>query len=339
MNGTAGTVPRTMTAWCQDRYGGPEAVTEETVDTPTVGREEVVLRIRATSLNAADRHVMRGDPLLLRAAFGLRRPRAATRGMDVAATVVATGPDVTALTVGDEVMGELSGGGGLAQYAVSAAGRLVPRPAGLDPLTAATLPLAGGTAWQALELASVAAGERVLVVGASGGVGTFAVQLAALRGAEVWALCGARSQELVTGLGAKRTFDYRETDAAALPPSSFDAIVDIAGENRLRTLKALLRPGGTVVMVGGEGGRVLGPLGRMLRAVFVSLGGRGRSIRPLAAVAKPEVTRELAALAASGRIRPVIEHAFGFSEADAALARIDAGRTVGKVVVQVHMAE
>jgi NADPH:quinone reductase-like Zn-dependent oxidoreductase len=328
------TLTGTMTAWRQESYGGPETTSAQTVAIPAPVDGEVLLRVRATGLNAADRHVLRGDPLLLRAAFGLRRPRTATRGMDVAGTVVAVGPAVTALSIGDEVMGELPAGGGLAQYALSPAARLIARPPGLDPLVAAAIPLAGGTAWQALELARVADGRRVLVIGASGGVGTFAVQLAALRGAEVWALCGARSQELVAGLGAQRTFDYRVTDAAALPRGSFDAVIDTVGTAGLRSLKALLRRGGTVVMVGGEGGRILGPLGRMLRAAFVSIGG-GRSIRPLAAVAKPDVTHQLAALAAAGDLRPSIERTYRLDEGRDALAHIDAGHTVGKIVVAV----
>ncbi|CAN5481241.1 NAD(P)-dependent alcohol dehydrogenase [soil metagenome] len=329
------TTTRTMTAWRQSRYGGPEIVSAERVDVPAPGDHDVLLRVRATSLNAADHHLLRGEPLLLRLGLGLRRPRNATRGIDVAATVVAVGARVTQFARGDEVMGELPGGGALAEFAVSPAARLVARPAGLDAVTAAALPLAGGTAWQALEAGAVADGQRVLVIGASGGVGTYTVQLAVLRGAEVWALTGARSEQLVAELGARRTFDYRVTDVDALPAATFDAVLDIAGTAPLRTLKALLRPGGTLVLVAGDGGRMLGPLGRMLRAVFVSIGGAGRRIRPLAAVAKPEVTRELASLAAAGRLRAVIERTFTLSEAREALAHIDAGRTVGKVVVDV----
>jgi NADPH:quinone reductase-like Zn-dependent oxidoreductase len=410
---TATAETRRMTAWRQSGYGAPDVVHAERVDVPTPGPDEVLLRVRATSLNAADHHVMRGDPLLLRLAFGVRRPRTAVRGIDVAATVVAVGANVAeqaqagagaaagaggsdgagdvgeavggsvggsrlpdmddsrgegasarALRVGDEVMGELPGGGGLAEYAVAPASRFVLRPAALDPVVASALPLAGGTAWQALELAGirdaagfadaariagaagVAAGagvsdgagsarRRVLVLGASGGVGHFAVQLAARRGAEVWATCGARTRGLIGELGAARTFDYRTTDAADLPPSSFDAIVDIAGNAPLRALKGLLRPGGTLVMVGGDGGAWLGPVARILRSVFVGLGGQGRRIRPLAAVAKPDVTRRLAALAVAGGIRPVIERRYALAEAGAALAHIDSSRTIGKIVVEV----
>ncbi len=328
------TATQTMSAWTQSGYGPPDVVTHERIARPFAGADDVLLRVRSTSLNAADSHVMRGDPLLLRLAFGLTRPRVTVRGMDVAATVIATGEGVTQFAVGDEVVGELPGGGGLGEYAVTPAARMVARPPSLDAETAAAIPLAGGTAWQAMQLGGVRAGQCVLVLGASGGVGHFAVQLAALRGAEVWATCGARNEKLIGELGAVRTFDYRTMDAAALPPSSVDVIIDVAGTAPLRALKALLRPGGILVMVSGEGNHLVGPVARIIRGMFVSIGGKGRRIRPLAAVAKPAVTRELLELAAAGRLRPVIERSFSFDEAGVALRHIDAGHTVGKIVVR-----
>ncbi|KAE8764340.1 zinc-binding dehydrogenase [Georgenia thermotolerans] len=323
-----------MTAWRQTEYGGPEVLRAEQVPVPTPGRGDVLLKIGATALNAADVRLLRGDPLLLRLAFGIRRPKQPVRGMDAAGVVLAVGADVSGLAVGDEVVGELPGGA-LAEYAVAPAARLVRRPAGLAPATAAALALAGGTAWQALERGAVAAGSsgrRVLVIGASGGVGTFAVQLAAMRGAEVWALCGERNRSLLERLGATRTFDYRSTAIAELPAASFDAIIDIAGTAPLRALRRLLLPGGTLVMVAGLGGPVLGPIPRILRAALLSIGSK-RRIRPLAAVAKPEILAELLALAARGSITPVIERTWPLTEAREALAHVDAGHTVGKVIV------
>ncbi len=227
---------------------------------PVPAKGEVLLAVRAASINSGDVKIMRGEPLLIRPVFGLRRPRAATRGMDVAGTVVALGDGVTGLAIGDEVMGELPGGT-LAEYVTGPAARLVARPDGLAATIAAALPLAGGTAWQALETGGVADGDRVLVIGAAGGVGHYAVQLAAARGAEVWALCGARSEKLVSELGAVRTFDYRSTDAAALPDGSFDVVVDIAGATPLRTLRRLVRRSGTLVLVSGEGAGSADPSG------------------------------------------------------------------------------
>ncbi|MGA7148216.1 MAG: zinc-binding dehydrogenase, partial [Microbacterium sp.] len=206
--------------------------------------------------------------------------------------------------------------------------------ADLDPIIAAALPIAAGTAWQALERGGVGRGHRVLVIGASGGVGTFSVQLAALRGAEVWALCGERNRGLVERLGAARSFDYREVQPGSpeLGDARFDAVIDIAGTAPLRSLQALVRDGGSIVLVSGEGGRILGPVGRIVGASIRSIGSK-RPLRPLAAVAKAEVLTELVELAASGALVPVIERTYPFGEARAALAHIDAGHAVGKVVV------
>ena len=330
-------VPETMTAWRQPAYGGPETVQSARVPVPEPGAGEVLVRVRATALHAGDVHIMRGEPLLVRAFFGLRGPKIATRGMDVAGTVAAIGPGVDAPAVGDEVVGELPGGG-LAEYAIAPAARVVARPAAIDTVAAAALPVSAGTAWQALDLAGgrVGAGRRVLVVGASGGVGTYTVQLAALRGAEVWAICGARNERLVADLGAARTFDYARVDAGAspaeLPAASFDAVIDMVGRAPLRALRRLVTPGGSVILVSGEGGRVLGPLGRMLRAGLLSLT-PGPRLKPLAATAKPGITRQLLALVVEGRLRPVIERTYALADAGSALAHVDAGHTVGKVVV------
>ena len=324
-----------MEAWIQTRYGGVDEVARTRIDVPQPQRGEVLLRMRATGLNAADRHIMTGEPLLLRSAFGWSRPKQPVRGIDVAGTVVALGPEVSGLAVGDEVVGEIPGGGGLAEYAIAPAGRLVPRPAEVDPVTAAALPIAGGTAWQALRRADVASGDRVLVLGASGGVGTFTVQLAAVRGAEVHASCSERNRALVSSLGASTTYDRRTVPLAALPEKGFDVVVDIAGDSPLHAVRRLVRDGGSAVLVAGEGGRVLGPIPRVARAAALSVFSR-RPLHPLAATAKPEALRELLALAADGRIAPVVERTWPLAEAGAALAHLAAGRTVGKVVVTVE---
>ncbi|MCW3493236.1 NAD(P)-dependent alcohol dehydrogenase [Microbacterium sp. SSM24] len=326
-------LPATMPAWRQDRYGGPETVALATSDVPAPRRGHVLLRLRVTGLNNGDVRVMRGEPLLVRTAFGLRRPKQPVRGMDAAATVVATGDDVTGFAVGDEVVCELPGGGGLAAYALAPAARLAKRPADLDPVSAAALPVAAGTAWQALDRAGVADGHRVLVIGASGGVGTFAVQLAAQRGATVWALCGQHSRAVVEELGAVRTFDYRSVQPGADElGGEFDAVIDIAGTAPLRTLRGIVRDGGAVALVSGEGGRVLGPIGRILAASVLSVGSK-RGLRPVAAVARADILTELLSLAAAGTIRPLIERSYPFAEARDALARVDDGHVVGKVVV------
>lgn len=325
-------VPETMTAWLQHRYGGPESVAPETVAVPAPGRGEVLLRVRATSLNSGDVRLMRGEPLLVRLAFGLSRPKQPGRGMDVAGIVVAVGTGVDGFAIGDEVVGELPGGG-LAPYVSAPAGRLVHRPLEVTAVAASALPIAAGTAWRALELSAARAGDRVLVIGASGGVGTFAVQLAVARGVEVWALTGERSRVLVAGLGATRTFDYRAVQPGSPElGGSFDAVLDIAGTAPLRVLRRLVRPGGVVVLVSGEGDRVFGPLGRMLHAAVLSR--RSARLRALAATPDTGILRSLLALVADGAVTPVVERTWPLADARAALEHVDAGHTVGKVVVE-----
>ncbi|PRA80303.1 NAD(P)-dependent alcohol dehydrogenase [Microbacterium sp. MYb66] len=327
---------RSMPAWRRETYGPADGVALERVPVPVPRHGEVLLRVRATALNAGDVRLLLGDPLLVRPVFGLTRPKHPVRGMEVAGTVVALGPDVVGAEMDEDVVGELVGGGGLAEYVRVPAARLVPIPPDVAPETAACLPIAGGTAWQALDLAGVGLGHgatpRVLIIGASGGVGTFAVQLATLRGAEVWATCRGRNAPLIERLGAVRTFDHRESPLSDLPANRFDAIIDIAGGMPLRELQRLVVPGGTVVLVTGDGGPVLGPVPRMLRAAFLSIG--SRSIRPLAATPRPEVLAKLLELVAEGRVVPVIDREYPFAEASAALAHLEAGHTVGKVVVR-----
>lgn len=321
----------TLTAWTQSRYGGPDVLTETTTVVPAPGRGEVLLRVAATALNSADVRILRGDPLVVRLAFGLRRPRTPVPGRDVAGTVVAVGPDAGTLRPGDRVVGELSGGG-LATHVTARADRVVAVPDALDPVVAATLPLAGGTAWQALDLGAVGPGSRVLVVGAGGGVGTFAVRLAVLRGATVHAVCGAGALAVVAELGADRVDDYRAVDPSTLPADAYDTVIDIAGTTSLRALLRLVRPGGTVVGVAGGTNPVIGPLGRILAGALLSIG-RRRRYRPLAAAPRPEITTQLVALATAGELAPPIERTWPLAEARAAIAHVDAGHTVGKVVV------
>jgi len=318
-----------MDVWSQDRYGGPDVLRAERRTVPAPAAGEVLVRVGATALNSADVHVMRGEPLLLRLLFGLRRPRQAVPGRDVAGTVVAVGGGVTGFVVGDRVAGEVPGGG-LAPFVAVRADRLVPVPDAVDERTAAALPLAGGTAWQALDRAAVETGSRVLVVGAGGGVGTFTVRLAVLRGARVHALCSPRAAAAVTGLGAVAVagHDHLTTLAAG----TFDAVVDIGGRAPLRVLRRLLRDGGVVVGVAGGANRVTGPLGRMVGATLLSVGSR-RRLRALAAVATPSITARLLDLVASGALRPMVDGVHPFAQAREALTRLDEGGVVGKVLV------
>lgn len=325
-----------MQAWRQDRYGAPDVLAFTSSELPRPGANEVLLRVSATSLNSADLRILRGDPLLVRLAYGLRRPRTPVPGRDVAGVVKAVGSGVTDLAVGDRVVGEIAGGG-LSTHAVAPADKLVRIPDELDDRTSATLPLAGGTAWQALDLAGIAEDPnparrpQVLVLGAGGGVGTFAVALAVLRGADVHALCNPAAIEAVRALGATRV-DDRGLDLDTLPAGNYDAIIDLGGVAPLRSLQRLVRTGGAVVGVSGGTNHVIGPLGRMLRAALLSVGS-GHPVKSLAAVAKPAVTGKLLELASSGRLVPVVQQTFTLDAAPEALAMLDAGGVVGKLLV------
>lgn len=330
-------IPPTMPAWRRETYGPADGFRLEQIPVPAPRHGEVVLEVHATALNAGDVRVMLGDPLLVRPVFGLTRPRHPVRGMEVAGTVVSVAPGVIGVEVGEVVVGELAGGGGLAAYTAAPASRLVPVPPDVDLDAAACLPIAGGTAWQALDAAGVGLGAsaspRVLILGASGGVGTFAVQLAALRGAEVWATAGECNAPLVTHLGAARVVDHRRSPLSELPAGHFDAVVDIAGGVGLRDLQRLVVSGGRIVLVTGNGGHLMGPVPRMISAALLSVGS-SRRIHPIAATPRPEILAKLLELTAEGRITPVIERRYAFDEASAALAHVEAGHTVGKVVVQ-----
>lgn len=329
-------MPELMRAWRNEQYGPASGVRLEQVPLPELRAGEVLLHMRATSLNAGDVRLMLGDPLLVRPVFGFRRPKFPIRGMDAVGEVIAEGPNAIGVEIGDVVVGELRGGGGLGEYVTVRADRVQPVPHGIDARVAATLPVAGGTAWQALDLARV--GEespagRVLIIGASGGVGTFAVQFAALRGAEVWASCAARNAPLIEGLGAVRTLDHRREPLSAIPSGHFDAVIDIAGGIDLRDLQRLVAPGGEVVLVTGDGGPVLGPIPRIIKALFASLGSRP-GIRSLTATSRPEVLTKMLGLLSEGRFAPVIAEEYPFDDADVALARIEAGHVTGKLVVR-----
>lgn len=324
-----------MIAWRQSQYGGPEVVAAQQIAVPQPRDGEVLVHVRATALNAADVRIMRGTPLIMRVGFGFRRPRAAVQGRDVAGTVVAMGTGVTDHRIGDEVFGEVSGGG-LASFVSVPAVKVIARPDELSPLIAASLPMAGGTAWQALDAAGLvgpaASGRRVLIVGAGGGVGSFAVALAALRGADVTALAGERALAVMRELGAHAVHDYRRTDLPALPVGGYDAVLIVASEPPLRDIRRLLAPGGTAVLIGGGENHFFGPMGRMLRAAVTSLG-RDRRIRSLIALADPAITASLRELVVTGALAPHISRTWALDHADEALAHIDSGHAVGKIVV------
>ncbi|MFE3554251.1 NAD(P)-dependent alcohol dehydrogenase [Streptomyces sp. NPDC059193] len=322
-----------MRAMVQDAYGTPDVLRLEEIDRPEPGRGEVLLRVRAAGVDMGVWHLMAGLPLALRAGFGLRAPRQRVRGMDVAGRVEAVGPDVTRLRVGDEVYGTCTGS--FAEYACAKEDQLATRPAGLTPEQAAVVTISGSTALQACHTGRLRPGGRVLVIGASGGVGSYAVQLAkALGAAHVTGVCSASKADLVRSLGADEVLDYAREDPTG-GGRRYDLVLDIAGNHSLRRLRRLLTPGGTLVMVGGEtDGRWLGGFHRQLGALLVSPFIRSR-VRVLASTPKPADLRALGELLESGALTPAVDRTYPLAEVPDAIRRLRSGQVRGKIAIRV----
>ena len=262
----------TMTAIVQDEYGtAPEAVLRlAEIARPAIAADEILVRVHAASVDRGTWHIMAGLPYPIRVAgFGLRAPKAPNPGRSLAGTVESAGPEVTEFEPGGEVYG--TGDGSFAPYARARAGRLAPKPANLSFEQAAAVPVSALTALQAVrDHAKVQAGQKVLIIGASGGVGTFAVQIAKAFGAEVTAVCSTAKTDLVRSIGADHVIDYTREDFAD-GQHRYDAILDIGGNSGLSHLRRALTPRGRLVIVGGEAnGRWLGGTGRQLRALLLS---------------------------------------------------------------------
>jgi NADPH:quinone reductase-like Zn-dependent oxidoreductase len=330
----------TMKAIVQDRYGSPDVLAFRDVAVPTPAAGQVLVRVYAVSVNARDWHVMRGDPYLARLVapdmFGRTGPRTPIRGSDVAGVVEAVGADVTRWKAGDRVYGDV-GGGGFAEYVTASAGLLDAMPDALTFEEAAALPLAGATALLGLRDAGrVGPGTTVLVNGASGGVGTFAVQIAKALGATVTAVCSTRNVDLVRSLGADDVVDYRRTDFA-YAGRRYDVVFDLVANRSLRDLRRALTPTGTLVLSGGgvsEGGSLVGPMGVTIRAMLASRFIRQRVVR----LDVPADGANLAALRAfveAGSVRPVIDRTFPLSEAAEAIRYVETEHARAKVVITV----
>lgn len=324
-----------MKAIVQDRYGPPDVLGFRDVAEPVPAAGEVLLRVRAASLNAWDWHVMRGDPYLARLSMGPRRPRARVRGRDCAGTVQAVGQGVTRLRVGDEVYADLGpADGAFAELAVAPERLVAPKPAGLSFAQAAAVPLAGSTALTGLS--GVTAGQRVLVNGASGGVGTYAVQIGVALGAEVTAVCSTRNVELARSLGAHHVVDYTQEDFATRD-QRYDVLLDLVGNRSLRDLRRVLTPAGTLLLSGGgtsEGGSLFGPLGLILRARAVSPL-VGQTLRDYGAEVGAEPLARLTALIEAGSVAPVLDRSYDLPDVPAALRYLETEHARAKVTVAV----
>lgn len=332
------TTAATMKAFVQHRYGSPDVMTLAQVPLPVPAPGEVLVRVVAASVNARDWHVMRGEPrvarLLARDTFGLRRPRVATRGTDLAGVVEAVGDGVTSWRPGDAVLGEADAA--FAERVVVPAERLVAKPERLGFDEAAALPLAATTAHLLLDAAAGASGGSVLVNGASGGVGTFAVQLARLRGHRVTAVVSTRNAGLATRLGAHDVVDHTREDFTRRA-ERYDVVVDLVGNRSLRDLRGVVRPGGTLVLSGGGvsgAGRLVGPM-RLL--VWGQTAGRLSGLRVVAPQATPDPARlaEVAELAATGRIEVVVDRRYRLDEVPAAIHYLESEHARAKVVITV----
>ena len=323
-----------MKAWRYHRYGPPEEVLEfGDVDTPEAREDDQLLvRVRAASVNPADWHPVVGTPYLLRPSSGWRRPKRGLVGTDVAGVVEAVGSGVTRLQPGDEVFGAV--GGSFAEYATGREKNLVHKPGRVSFEEAASVPIAAVTALQGLrDKGGLQAGHHVLVNGASGGVGTFAVQIAKALGAEVTAVCSTRNVETVTAIGADRVVDYTKDDFTKTA-DRYDVILDNVGNRSVLACRRLLKPEGRYVMVSGPRRAVLGPMVRIARAKLLFLfGGRDASFF-VAQFNEADLTF-LAGLLESGEVEPVIERTFELSGAAEALAYMGEGHARGKLVVTV----
>lgn len=321
-----------MKAIVQDTYGSPDVLQLREIDAPRIGAHEVLVRVRAAGLDAGVWHLMSGLPYLVRLGFGLRKPRAAVRGLDVAGVVEAVGVSVTAFQPGDEVFGVCSGA--FAELARASEQALFHKPANLTFAQAATVPVSATTALVALRAGAVEAGQQVLVVGAGGGVGSFAVQLARALGAEVTGVCSTSKVELARSLGAARVIDYTREDFSKAA-ERYDVIVDTGGIRPLSVLRRALKPRGRVVIVGGDGGgRWLGGFGRQLWALVLSLFSR-QKFKPILALVNREDLAALKGLIEAGQVKPAVDRTFALGEAPAAVRYFMEGKVRGKVAISV----
>ncbi|HEY9242513.1 MAG TPA: NAD(P)-dependent alcohol dehydrogenase [Streptosporangiaceae bacterium] len=325
-----------MQAIVQDRYGTRPAdvLRLGQIAKPAPAPGEVLIRVRAAGVDRGTWHLMTGTPYAMRImGFGLRAPATPVPGWAVAGTVEAAGPDVTGLQPGDAVFGTCRGS--FAEYATARPGRLAAKPASLTFEQAAALPGSATTALQAVrDQARVQPGQQVLVIGASGGVGTFAVQLAKAAGAEVTGACRTAKTDLVRAVGADHVVDYTREDPTA-GERRYDVVIDIGGNRPVRQLRRVLVPRGTLVITGGEnGGPWLGGMGRNLRAQLLSPFVSQRLTAFVARDRRDDLLT-LAGLASSGAVTPAIEMAYPLSQAAAALQHLADGHVRGKVVISV----
>ena len=323
----------TMQAIVQGSYGSADVLRSAQIDRPEIADNEVLLRAHAAGLDRGTWHLMTGTPYLMRViGFGFRRPKNRVPGVDVAGTVVAVGSAVTRFAVGDEVFGMSRGS--FAEYAAAREDKLAHKPANASFEQAAVVGISGGTALQALTAGRVQAGQRVLIIGASGGVGSYAVQLAKVVGAEVTGVCSTNKRDLVTSLGADHVVDYTREDFAD-GTHRYDLIIDIAGNSPLSRLRRALNPTGTAVIVGGESkGNLTGGIDRQLRALILTRF-VGQRLTGLAAKERASDLEVLAGHLAAGTVTPSIDRTYPLDQVPAAMRHLEAGNVKGKIAITI----
>ena len=316
-------------------YGAPDVLKLEEVEKPVPNDDQVLIKVRAASINPYDWHFIRGTPYILRLDAGLRKPKVLRIGGDVAGTVEAVGKNVTQYKPGDDVFGICSGAWG--EYCLGKS-RLALKPAEISFEQAASLPVAAITALQALrDKGKVQPGQKVLINGSSGGVGTFAVQIAKSLGAEVTAVCSGRNVELVQSLGADHVIDYTKADFTK-SAERYDVILDNVGTQPLSGFRQVLKPNGICVMIGGGGpheGNWIGPLARPLKALFLSPFISQKLTMMIADMNNKDLAA-LAELMKSGKMKSVIDRTYKLSEVPAAVRYVEEGHARGKVVISVE---
>ncbi len=320
----------TMKAVIQDRYGSSEVLRVDDVAVPEPGDHDVLIKVHAAGLDRGTEHLMTGKPYAMRMVTGLRRPKNPISGRDVAGSVVRVGSAVTRFAAGDEVYGVAPGS--FAEYAVGPENKLAHKPENLTFSQAAVVPISAGTALQALrDVGKLRAGQEVLIIGASGGVGSYAVQLAKILGARVTGVASAAKADFVRSLGADHVLDYNHDDFAD-GTRHYDLILDIGGGSSLRRLRRALTPRGTVVFVGSENTGNITGMGRQLRGAMMSLVVRQR----LALLIAKERASDLQVLTEhlqTGRLTPAIAESYPLAQAKDAMRLLEAGKVRGKVVI------
>ena len=325
-----------MKAIVQRRYGGPEVLEATELELPEVKEDEVLVRVRAAALHIGDCFGVRGSPLPLRLMSGLRRPRYGVPGYDVAGTVAAVGSKVRRFAPGDAVFGvcRWPSSGAVAEYARAAETHLERLPEGLGYADAAAIPTSASAALHGLRDAGrLQAGQRVMINGASGGVGTFAVQIAKALGAEVTGVCSTANVELVRSIGADRVIDYTREDFSD-DGARYDLILDNIEDRPLAAVRHALAPGGTLVLNSGTGARGFALLVRLLRPLLISPF-VGHSLRRFLSTPNQKDLAFLVDLVERGAVRPVIDRTYALHETPDAVRRIETGHARGKVVVSV----